>query len=107
MSKSSASVFNLSSKRCKPCEGGVPALSAPQVRKMLAKLPGWEGERVRADAATAHVPVVVVTSHPVSADERQRLSAVKSILSKSTLTRDALKAAIAGAVAGPHAVEKA
>jgi len=32
----------LSSKRCVPCEGGVPALSPDEVKKLLAELDGWQ-----------------------------------------------------------------
>src|SRR5262245_38704166 len=31
----------LTRKRCAPCEGGVPPLSAEQVRNYLTDLPGW------------------------------------------------------------------
>ncbi len=33
---------DLTAKRCKPCEGGVPPLSNTQAQQLLAKLaPGW------------------------------------------------------------------
>ncbi|MGZ5098726.1 MAG: 4a-hydroxytetrahydrobiopterin dehydratase, partial [Usitatibacter sp.] len=32
----------LARKRCKPCEGGIAALTAEQVRPMLKGLDGWE-----------------------------------------------------------------
>ena len=32
----------LSEKSCKPCEGGVAALAAPQVERLLEKLDGWK-----------------------------------------------------------------
>lgn len=32
----------LRSKKCQPCEGGVPPLSDDRVRQALADLPGWE-----------------------------------------------------------------
>lgn len=35
-------VCNLGDKRCKPCEGGVPPLSADETRELLAQLEGWE-----------------------------------------------------------------
>src|SRR5262245_65643631 len=41
---------DLSRRRCKPCEGGVPPLSADQVRECLAALPDWhltdDGQRI-------------------------------------------------------------
>ncbi len=33
---------NLSTKSCKPCEGGVPPLSADEVERLLAQLSDWE-----------------------------------------------------------------
>lgn len=41
----------LTRKRCVPCEGGVPALTADEVAGMLATLPAWQttanGQRIR------------------------------------------------------------
>lgn len=31
----------LAKKTCKPCEGGVPALTRPQAEEMLKQTPGW------------------------------------------------------------------
>ncbi len=31
----------LVSKRCVPCEGGVPPLSGDEVKRLLAETPGW------------------------------------------------------------------
>jgi 4a-hydroxytetrahydrobiopterin dehydratase len=43
----------LTGKRCVPCEGGVPKLSAEQVREYLAEVPAWkptgDGQRIRRD----------------------------------------------------------
>jgi 4a-hydroxytetrahydrobiopterin dehydratase len=40
----------LVSKRCVPCEGGVPALSPHEVKKLLAEVEGWslasDGKRI-------------------------------------------------------------
>jgi 4a-hydroxytetrahydrobiopterin dehydratase len=48
---SSTIASELSGKRCVPCEGGVTALSADQVRRYLAGLPDWQlaedGKRIR------------------------------------------------------------
>jgi 4a-hydroxytetrahydrobiopterin dehydratase len=42
---------DLSQKHCKPCEGGVPALSADEVRNLLPGVPAWrltsDGKRIR------------------------------------------------------------
>lgn len=42
---------DLVSKRCQPCEGGVPALTAQQVANHLPAVPGWslgpDGKRIR------------------------------------------------------------
>ncbi len=42
---------NLTSRRCAPCEGGIPPLGAEQVRDYLRQLPGWtladNGTRIR------------------------------------------------------------
>ena len=35
-------VCNLGDKRCKPCEGGVPPLSADETKELLGQLKGWE-----------------------------------------------------------------
>jgi 4a-hydroxytetrahydrobiopterin dehydratase len=41
----------LTGKRCIPCEGGIPKLSADQVRDHLAAVPAWkvtaDGQRIR------------------------------------------------------------
>jgi 4a-hydroxytetrahydrobiopterin dehydratase len=44
------SATGLTGKHCRPCEGGVPPLSAEQVREHLAAVPQWklsEGKRIR------------------------------------------------------------
>jgi CheY-like chemotaxis protein len=50
-------------------------------------------ERLREDPNTAGVPVVMVTSQTLSADDRRRLGRTR-VLSKGALTRDVLKTAI-------------
>ena len=35
-------VQELATRHCTPCEGNTPPLSQPQVRDLLARLPGWE-----------------------------------------------------------------
>jgi 4a-hydroxytetrahydrobiopterin dehydratase len=37
-----AFVCDLTQKNCKPCEGGVPPLSQPEIDEMMKKLQGWE-----------------------------------------------------------------
>jgi 4a-hydroxytetrahydrobiopterin dehydratase len=41
----------LTTKKCVPCEGGIPAYSADEARKQVEKLPGWklteDGKRIR------------------------------------------------------------
>lgn len=41
-------VCSLEQKSCKPCEGGVPPLSAADVERLLAQLKGWarDGEAI-------------------------------------------------------------
>lgn len=36
------SACDLSSKKCRPCEGGVPPLEAAEISHLLLDLPGWE-----------------------------------------------------------------
>ncbi|MGE5492778.1 MAG: 4a-hydroxytetrahydrobiopterin dehydratase [Actinomycetota bacterium] len=36
------SACDLSSKKCRPCEGGVPPLEAAEISRLLRDLPGWE-----------------------------------------------------------------
>jgi signal transduction histidine kinase/DNA-binding response OmpR family regulator len=54
--------------------------------------------RLRQDPATAGVPVVVVTSQRLSADDKERLATAQAVLSKSALTRNLLRSTIASAV---------
>ena len=37
----STDLWDLTSKRCKPCEGGVPPLDAPTIERLLGTLSGW------------------------------------------------------------------
>lgn len=37
-----ATVCDLTSKNCKPCEGGVPALTQAEAKNLLAQLDAWE-----------------------------------------------------------------
>ena len=41
----------LTSKQCKPCEGGMPPLSPDEVSQLMAQLEGWEflGKRIGKD----------------------------------------------------------
>jgi 4a-hydroxytetrahydrobiopterin dehydratase len=38
----SATATELTKRHCVPCEGGIPALSAAEVREQLAALPEWQ-----------------------------------------------------------------
>jgi len=38
---------DLKSKRCIPCEGGIPKLDAEQTRTMLEQVPGWVAREER------------------------------------------------------------
>jgi 4a-hydroxytetrahydrobiopterin dehydratase len=46
-----ATAAELTSRHCKPCEGGVPPLSEDQVKEYLAAVPNWkrtaDGKRIR------------------------------------------------------------
>jgi 4a-hydroxytetrahydrobiopterin dehydratase len=48
----------LVSKKCVPCEGGVPACSADEAARQLRKLDGWtlthEGQRIRKEWVVKH-----------------------------------------------------
>ena len=58
-------------------------------------------ERLRQDPRTAKVPIIIVTSQPLSSDDSRRLGDVFdvfAVLPKSTLTRDSLRSAIHDAV---------
>ncbi|HEX5337578.1 MAG TPA: 4a-hydroxytetrahydrobiopterin dehydratase [Gallionella sp.] len=35
-------ICDLTSKRCKPCEGGTPALTQPEVDSLMTQLTGWQ-----------------------------------------------------------------
>jgi CheY-like chemotaxis protein len=77
---------------------------APDVLLLDFRLTDMTGievcDRLRRTAALSEVPVIVVTSHRLSADDRERFGAGAKILSKSKLTRDALRSAIQQAVPG-------
>lgn len=36
------STTGLTTKKCKPCEGGVPKLTETEIRSLLAQIPGWD-----------------------------------------------------------------
>jgi CheY-like chemotaxis protein len=55
-------------------------------------------ERLRCDPSTSQVPVVVITSRRLTDDDRRRLAGAETVISKSALTRDMLRTAIARAV---------
>ena len=57
-------------------------------------------ERLRKQPKTANVPTILVTSQTLSAEERERWGITDPVLSKATLTRETLRAAIRQAVPG-------
>ena len=62
-------------------------------------MPGMRGdevlERLRDDPGTAHIPVIVVTSHEIDATLRTRLeSHARAILRKSDLSVESLAGAL-------------
>ena len=63
-------------------------------------------DRLSKDTATAHVPILVVTSQRLTAEERLRLGSGRPIISKAKLTRDSLRVAIRQAVAATTAASK-
>jgi 4a-hydroxytetrahydrobiopterin dehydratase len=38
----STTTSDLKARRCKPCEGGAPALAGEQLKDMMAQVQGWE-----------------------------------------------------------------
>jgi signal transduction histidine kinase/CheY-like chemotaxis protein len=74
----------------------------PQVMLLDLNMPGADGfavaARVRSDPRLCEVPIIVLTSQPVTAEDRQRLQSVGPILSKSSLSREVLRSAIQDAV---------
>lgn len=71
---------------------------APDVVLLDMRLGDMSGaevsERLRDDPATASLPIIVVTSQRLSSDDERRLGSDCPVLSKSGLTRDALRTAI-------------
>jgi signal transduction histidine kinase/CheY-like chemotaxis protein len=69
--------------------------SQPDVVLLDLRLPDIDGfavmERLRADPATAVIPVVVCTSSVLTSHQRSRLGQAHAILSKSTLTREVMQ----------------
>jgi signal transduction histidine kinase/DNA-binding response OmpR family regulator len=57
-------------------------------------------DKLREDDATAHLPVILVTSGVLTSDERTRYGADRPVLSKSALTRAALTDAIQQVLVG-------
>jgi len=90
-------------------EGGEEALRlareiAPDAITLDVMMPGMDGWAVlgalKADAATADIPVVVVTAKDLTPEERQRLNGqAERILAKGALGPQALLAEVRGLVA--------
>jgi signal transduction histidine kinase/ActR/RegA family two-component response regulator len=73
--------------------------SRPDVVLLDIRLPDIDGfdvmDRLRADPATADIPVIVCTSSVLTAHQRRRLGSALKILSKAALTREAMQHALA------------
>jgi signal transduction histidine kinase len=71
----------------------------PDVVLVDIRLPDIDGfdviARLRADSATADVPVIVCTSSVLNSHQRSRLNHARMILSKATLTREVMQRALA------------
>ena len=52
------SIEELKTKKCQPCEGGVPAVPRDEAERLLKDLPGWEltedGKRIRCEWTVRH-----------------------------------------------------
>jgi 4a-hydroxytetrahydrobiopterin dehydratase len=55
---STPTAADLTQKKCVPCEGGVPKLSADEAHALLGSVPGWEitedGDRIRRKWVVKH-----------------------------------------------------
>ena len=51
-------IKELKTKKCQPCEGGVPPVPREEVERLLHDLPGWEltedGQRIRREWTVKH-----------------------------------------------------
>ncbi len=60
----------LTSKRCVPCEGGVPKLTSTETAAYLGTLPGWtlvhNGERIRKEWTLRHFRAGMAFLHRVA-----------------------------------------
>ena len=72
MAETASHMEDLTQKKCKPCEGGIPPMSEKQIREYLRRVPGWEflgGEITRSFAfknyyqTTAFVNAVAWIAH--------------------------------------------
>ena len=61
----------LTRKKCVPCEGGVPTLSADEVDALLKNLPGWakveDGQRIRREWRTKNFVAAIDFFNKVAA----------------------------------------
>jgi 4a-hydroxytetrahydrobiopterin dehydratase len=62
---------DLASKKCRPCEGGVPKYAAAQAEQQLGQLRGWrlthDGQRIRKDWAFKNFQAAVQFLNQVAA----------------------------------------
>ena len=53
-----ATIEELKTKKCQPCEGGVPSVPREEAERLLKNLPGWEltedGKRIRREWTVKH-----------------------------------------------------
>jgi signal transduction histidine kinase len=72
----------------------------PDVVLLDLRLPDIDGfevlDRLRSDASTAGIPIIVCTSSVVPPHQRTRLTHARAILSKATLTRELMQRTLAG-----------
>ncbi len=66
----------LTAKRCKPCEGGVPALSRAEAEAQLRQLAARLADQRRCQEPDARIPLCGLLSHH---ELRQRLAHVANI----------------------------
>ena len=65
-----ATASELKSKKCKPCEGGVPEIGMEEATRLLKELPGWElsgsGKKIRREWTAKNFLAVMDFFHRVA-----------------------------------------